>query len=135
MNTDNKFKDRLRDLRKENKLTQEEFANKLGLVRTTVTNYELGRNIPEADILNMIADYFNVTVDYLLGRTNSRNYPSEALGHSLIREDTAEYKIAKDLNTLSPESQEEIKKLIELYKIKEMQDRNKKNKNEINGIG
>lgn len=138
MNNIDKFKDRLKDLRKEYGLTQQEFAEKLGLVRTAVANYENGRNIPNAETLNIIANFFDVTVDYLLGRTGEKNnksiYIQNSESLSIVNEEK-ENKLTKEINTLSPENQEEIRKLIELYKLKEMQERNENHNNEINGIG
>src|SRR5690554_6416087 len=68
-----KFKNRLRELRKENNMTQQELANKIGIVRTSITNYETGRAVPDSETLNLIANSLNTTTDYLLGRTDIRN--------------------------------------------------------------
>lgn len=59
---------RLRALRKEKKLTQGEIAEILEVARTTYANYEQGTREPDNKNLNKIADYFGVSVDYLLGR-------------------------------------------------------------------
>lgn len=63
----------IKKLRIEKKITQSELANKLGLVRSAICNYESGRRQPDPETLNKLADYFNVSVDYLLGRTESKN--------------------------------------------------------------
>lgn len=61
---------RLKDLREDNDLTQEQVAEKLFITRSAYSNYELGiRDIP-LDILGRIADLFNTSVDYLLDRTD-----------------------------------------------------------------
>ncbi|PKM52453.1 MAG: XRE family transcriptional regulator [Firmicutes bacterium HGW-Firmicutes-7] len=150
MNNIDKFKDRIKNLRKEFGITQQDLADKLGLVRTAIANYEMGRNIPNAETLNMIADFFDVSLDYLLGRTDIRkdlytNRTDDKLFTDAEHEDNGnsklfvaqkadEYKtLSEDIKSLSPESQEEIRKFIELYKIKEMQDRNNENKHNING--
>jgi len=62
------FSQRLRDLRKSRKITQEELAKILGVERSTVGKYESTDVIPSPTILVNIASYFNVTVDFLLGR-------------------------------------------------------------------
>lgn len=61
------FKDRLTILRKDLKLTQEELATKLGFSRTAISAWEIGRNQPPYEDVKKIANFFNVSVDYLLG--------------------------------------------------------------------
>lgn len=77
------FHDRLKELRKEKDLYQKELADKLNIGRTTIANYEQGKRFPDKDTLNKIADYFNVSVDYLLGRTNHRQDPNEKITKAL----------------------------------------------------
>lgn len=55
---------KIRTLRKGRKLTQEELAERLGITRATVSNYEVGRRSPHISELKRIADYFGVGVDY-----------------------------------------------------------------------
>lgn len=64
------FTDRIRDLRKEKGLTQQEVATALGVGQTTVANYEKGARLPDLSKLAEYADLFGVSVDYLLGRTD-----------------------------------------------------------------
>lgn len=51
-------------------LTQEELAQKLGITRSRVGMYETGKREPDFETLELIADFFNVDIDYLLGRTS-----------------------------------------------------------------
>src|SRR5699024_6166177 len=67
------FAKRLKYLRRLDNVTQQELANHLAVGKTTVSNYETGYSSPDADTLNRIANYFNTSVDYLLGRTDVRN--------------------------------------------------------------
>lgn len=60
------FKDKLKQLRLNNKLTQEDLAKVLGYTRAAISGYELGRNEPDYEVLNKIAKYFDVTTDYLI---------------------------------------------------------------------
>ena len=60
------FKDRLKMLRKERKLTQAKLGEMLNYGYTTITNYESGRNQPSIPDLKKIASIFNVSMDYLL---------------------------------------------------------------------
>lgn len=66
------FSERLKKLRIEKNLSQESLAERLGLSRSTISNYEQNIRVPSVDILNMFADYFDVSIDYLLGRSDIR---------------------------------------------------------------
>lgn len=68
---------RLRYLREKNNLSQLELAKRLGIPNQNISNYERGFRHPDFDTLNMIADYFGVTTDYLLGRTDVP-YPDDS---------------------------------------------------------
>ena len=67
---------RIRDLREDKDLKQKDLAEYLQVHQTTYSDYELGRlNIPVA-ALHKLADFYGVSVDYLLGRTDVREpYP------------------------------------------------------------
>lgn len=67
------FGERLKELRKDFNLTQEQLANKFFLNKSSISRYENGTQLPEHDQLEKIADYFGVSIDYLLGRTNIKN--------------------------------------------------------------
>ena len=68
------FKDRLKALRKEKKLTQVKLGEMLNYGYTAIANYESGRNQPSISDLKKIASIFNVSMDYLLG-VNDIRYP------------------------------------------------------------
>lgn len=68
------FGSRLRKLRKENNLRQKDLAQKLNLAQTTIANYEKNARFPNQEILNQIADYFYVSLDYLLARSNKKKF-------------------------------------------------------------
>ena len=62
---------RLRDLREDHDLTQKEVAALLGIQQTVYSRYERGfQNIPLEHLL-FLADYYHVSTDYMLGRTNN----------------------------------------------------------------
>lgn len=63
--------ERLVELRKRDNITQKQLAIKLNLSEIAIQNYEAGRRKPAFDVLCTIADYFNVSIDYLVGRTNN----------------------------------------------------------------
>lgn len=62
----------IRNLREDHDKTQQELAEYLHVKQTTYSKYELGKiNIP-IEVFIKLADYYDVTVDYLLGRTNKK---------------------------------------------------------------
>ena len=64
------FKDNLKELRNQKALKQADLAGELGLKGPTISGYETGRKEPDFITLIKIADYFGVSVDYLIGKTN-----------------------------------------------------------------
>ena len=77
-----KFQNILKELRKSYNLTQDGLAKKLKISRSTVGMYEKGAREPDFETLELIADFFNVDTDYLLGRTTKTTY-IPPLPHSL----------------------------------------------------
>ena len=68
--------ERVRNLREDKDLTQREVAQRLGMSQTGYSKYETGKNDIPTDILNKLADFYGTSVDYLLGRTNTKTpYP------------------------------------------------------------
>lgn len=68
-----RFSDRLRELRNAKDLSQSDFAKQLGISKSSVNMYERGEREPNFKMLEQIADYFNVDMDYLLGKSNIRS--------------------------------------------------------------
>lgn len=67
------FQDRLKLLRKEKGITQEQLANSLNIPPTTIRRLETSNSIPRRERLSAIADFFQVSIDYLLGQTDNRS--------------------------------------------------------------
>lgn len=59
---------RLKELRKDANITMKKFGEIIGVSESTISLYESGKRQPDYNTLERIADHFNVTVDYLLGR-------------------------------------------------------------------
>ena len=59
---------RLRELRKENRMSQADLGKLLGVSKVSISGYEKGTRIPSLQILNGILDVFGVSADYLMGR-------------------------------------------------------------------
>ena len=63
---------RIRELREDHDLTQAALADYLGVQQTTYSKYELGRIEVPAEVLIKLADYYQVSLDYLVGREGRR---------------------------------------------------------------
>jgi transcriptional regulator with XRE-family HTH domain len=98
------FAERLKQLRKSNGITQEQLAAIIGVERSSVGKYE-GRSqtIPSDDVKYRIAEYFGVTVDYLMGYTDN---PKPA--HSDSHYTETENALIKDFRALNEEGQQKV---------------------------
>lgn len=81
------FSQRLRELRLEHKLTQNDLAKIINATRSTIAMYESGKRKPNLETIEWFADYFNVDLNYLLGKTNIRNSTSNLTGLSATQYD------------------------------------------------
>ena len=64
------FNNRLKELRKNKKLSQEQLAKRAGLTKTSINHWENGKCLPNANAIVALARYFGVTTDYLLGESD-----------------------------------------------------------------
>ena len=64
------FGTHLKNIRKSKGLTQKQLAQAIGASESGIQNYELGTRKPTYDMLIALADYFDVSLDYLVGRTD-----------------------------------------------------------------
>lgn len=65
---------RIKELRTEQNLSLRDLASRLGIAYTSLGKYERNEQQPSFETLEKIADYFHVSVDYLLGRSDNRTY-------------------------------------------------------------
>ena len=97
MESMNIFAKRLKELREENGLIQKELADKIGVKRGTVAAWEAGR-MPERGALERIANYFDISVDYLLGRSDVRSEVTHRETQDVTVEELE--KVLKDANIM-----------------------------------
>ena len=100
--------ERLKQLRKAKGVTQDSVASILGITRAAYTNIENGKRQPAFDTMETLADYFGVSVDYLLGRaelTENKINP--------IPEDEVDSEILERFANLTPAQQEKVAAFIE----------------------
>ena len=79
----------LATLRKEHGLSQQKLASDIGLARNTICQYESGNRVPDVSTLVLLADYFGVSTDYLLGREEKKavmERPTSEITENFIRE-------------------------------------------------
>lgn len=102
---------RMASLRKERGLTQEVAAKRLKIARSTFANYENGVREPDNETLKQIADFYEVSIDYLLGRERSNEHKAKDNANEIIiKEIVNKYNI--DLST--PGTREKIEQIIQL---------------------
>ena len=107
--------DRLKDLRKSNNLTQAELGKILGVGKTTVSMYETNNSTPSDDIKLKICEHFNISLDYLLGKTDIRNYA--------VNEPTVALHSDNDYDDLPQEAKDEINNFIDYIRNKYKKDK------------
>ena len=92
------FSDKLRQLRKQRGLTQTEFGKLFNLSKQTISGYEKGESNPPMESAQRFADYFNISLDELMGREKTASLNSFNNLPSLTPKDERE--IAKDLEAM-----------------------------------
>lgn len=109
--------DRLKQLRKEKKLTQSELGNIINVSKVSISGYESGDRSPDTDNLRRLADFFDVSTDYLMGRTKKdkyetqENYDSLAEITRLIKEYGIDHSGFFDIEKWKAMGPEEIRQL------------------------
>ena len=106
------FGERLKFLRENKKMYQSELADKLGLAPSTISMYERGDRDPDTSTLTKIAEIFNVSTDYLLGRTDIPNTINESIPIAASTKDKI------DLSDVCDEDKKTIMEFIEFTKNK-----------------
>lgn len=106
------FAEKLKALRSEKKVTQKQLAELLGVGRPTIAGYETKGKQPDFDKVIEIAEYFNVSIDYLIGTSPIRNpynknHTDPAQSHNYI-----------DITGLPKEDIDKVKEYVDLLKHK-----------------
>ena len=66
------FAERIKSLREERKLSQDAIGQQIGVKRYSIYTYEKGKGFPDVPHLISLAEFFDVSIDYLVGRTDNR---------------------------------------------------------------
>lgn len=102
----------LAQLRKEKGLLQKEVATHLNMTVATISNYEKGVHLPDLNTLIVLADFFDVSTDYLLQRT-SYKASIDTLNHHL----SADYTVSDLLNTVVELDAHNMQSLLDYYEL------------------
>ncbi len=122
------FSQRLKELRKQKGLSQQQLAEAIGLTKQTISLWERGERRPEFDTMTDVADYFSVNLSYLLGTSDDPTVPEVAQedAESWAQGEEVESirDVANQMAQLSPESRKIVEATIhEAYRIDRSKDR------------
>lgn len=93
------FSERLKELRAEKGIRSEDAAEVFGVSRATLSAYEMGKSVPDLNVLNKMADFYGVSTDYICGRTSVKKS---------LQADTSSVKLSQsDINKISELSDSE----------------------------
>lgn len=115
----------LKKLREREKISQYKLAADIGVAQSTVGMWENGKNKPDVDTLQKIADYFDVTVDYLLGR----EVDAKESEHAAPDEEEIRFALFGGAKGITPEMYAEVKQFAEMVKLRE-EERKRREKNQ-----
>ncbi|NLK94704.1 MAG: helix-turn-helix transcriptional regulator [Clostridiales bacterium] len=103
--------DKIKSLRELKRITQTELSEQLDVSPSTVGMWEQNRRTPDAEMLKKISEFFDVSLDYLLGKTTIKNYSEKNQKTVALHSDI-------DYDDLPESAKEEINNFIEYVKQK-----------------
>lgn len=116
------FYDRFAELCKEKGLTPSKAADEIGIGRSNVTAWKTRGYTPQGDTLNKIAKYFDVSIDYLLEKTDIKKAPATT-GEREIGFDDFTYAFFEESKELTDENKQKLLELARFFK--QQQDKDK----------
>ena len=108
------FNDRLKKLRISNGLNMKQVATGLNMKYTTYVGYEKNEREPNSEILIQLADFFNCSIDYLMGRTERQNSQDENVLIKQKINDSKEQEHIKKYNSLDTYGKEVVDSVLEI---------------------
>ncbi len=112
------FNERLSALRKKNKHSRDDLASKLGVSYSTIAKYESGSRQPDFKTLEKISWIYDVTIDYLLGRSDDPDKKKEdnkvVVKDSELVDFLNENKVTYKGRTLSEEEKEKVNEILKV---------------------
>lgn len=116
-----KFAERLKDLRTKRGYSQQDLAKKLGISKSTISMLEVGSRQPSKEMMELIADFFNVTLDYLMGKDDVSFYfftPEQSDLLVKLSADESLYTLVEKVVNGSDEQKKRLLQMAELMGIK-----------------
>ncbi|WP_313563582.1 helix-turn-helix domain-containing protein [Ruminiclostridium cellobioparum] len=111
---------RLKELREEKRLLQKDIAKLLNITTSAYGFYEQGKRDPDTEVVRLLADFYSVTSDYILGLTDNKKQ------HIQKNNNDDSFKLLlKKIENLSDESKKELEKYVDLLNIKDGIDKSK----------
>lgn len=104
---------KIKDLANEKGVSLSELERSIGISNGSISKWE--KSSPKADTLQKVADYFNVSVDYLLGRTNNRFYGLSDKQREISIEQALDSVMSYDGKPMTDNDREILKGIIEAY--------------------
>ena len=104
------FSDKLKELRKKNGITQSQLAEALNVTKGAIAMWETNKRTPDLDMAGVIADYFNVSVDYLLERNDAISTDTDT---------DLKFALFNGAEGVTDEMFEEVKRFAEMVKLRE----------------
>lgn len=116
------FSSRLKRLRKRDNFSREGLGNRIGVSYSTIAKYESGTREPDFDTLNKIAEIFEVSVDYLLGKSEAQQNKESDRRRAIINKIATEFPdsdlMFNDLASMTADDLEEVYNYIKYIKSK-----------------
>lgn len=91
---------RIRDLREDRDLRQVDVSEAIGIDQRTLSNYETGKTNPDSFAIIKLADFFGVSTDYLLGRTNNNTINADDIVKKIDKLQNELTEISNDIKKL-----------------------------------
>lgn len=111
------FAERLKKLRTKRGYSQYDLAKKLGMSKSTISMMEIGRRQPSKETIELIADFFNVSLDYLMGKDNVSFYYFEPQQSDLLVKLIADAELYTIVEDVVDASDEQKQKFIQMAKL------------------
>lgn len=114
------FADRIKELRQERGLTQEQLAEQTDIPAATIRRLEVSKtSLPRKDRLILLSNFFNVSIDYLLGETNNRSHNGSSSKKSALSDEANEYVLRElvqkyNIDLTDERNRETLEKMIRL---------------------
>lgn len=116
------FSENLKEERLRRNWSQDFLAEKLHITRTALSNFENGKRSPKSDLLEAIAEIFNVSIDYLLGReTKHISVERESIAQIIQNEDCVHIILPTPKTDMDADKMKQtVDNIIEIYRNKQL---------------